>query len=126
MKFLDLSAQYKKIKKKLISNLLINFNNTDFIIGDNVKLLEKKLLKLSGSKYCISCANGTDALSIALMSIDLKVNEIVFVPSFTYVSTAESVSQLRGIPFFVDVSKDDYNIDIKSLEASIKIAKKKI
>lgn len=125
MKFIDLSSQYKKIEKNLVNNLSINFKNTDFIMGDNIKLLEKKLLKLSGSKYCITCANGTDALSIALMSIDLKVNEVVFVPSFTYVSTAESVSQLRGKPFFVDVSKDDYNIDIKSLEASIKTAKKK-
>ncbi len=125
MKFIDLNNQYKKIKLNLLKKLKINLKNTDFIIGKNVKLLEKKLLEFSGSKYCISCANGTDALTLALMSINLNQNEIVFVPSFTYVSTAESVAQIGGKPFFVDVDKLSYNIDTYSLEKSILDAKKK-
>ncbi len=99
-------------------------HHSQFIIGPEVKELEKKLAAYCGAKHAIGCANGTDALTIALMAFDLKADEVVFTPSFTYVATAEAICILRGIPYFVDVDST-FNISIESLEESILDAKSK-
>lgn len=99
-------------------------HHSQFIIGPEVKELEKKLAAYCGAKHAIGCANGTDALTIALMAFDLKADEVVFTPSFTYVATAEAICILRGIPYFVDVDST-FNISIESLKESILDAKSK-
>lgn len=125
MKFIDLQKQYKKIEIPLKKNLIKTLESGNYIMGEEVKSIEKKLSIYSGTNYAISCANGTDAITLSLMALGLKKDDVVFVPSFTYISTAEAVAQLGGIPFFVDINKKDYNICLDSLEESIKFAKKK-
>ena len=125
MKFFDLTEQYKKISNKLKIELLKNFRNCDFIQGENVKILEKKLLNYTNSKYCISCANGTDAIKLALKSLDLNKNSYVIVPSYTWISTASSVVECGYKPLFCDVNIDTFLIDVNEINKIVKYAKKK-
>ena len=77
-------------------------------MGPEVIELEEKLSKYTGAKYSISCASGTDALLLALMAADIGTNDIVFCPAFTFPATAEVISLLGAIPYFVDVEKDTF------------------
>ena len=125
MKFFDLREQQKKISKNLNKEIRKNFLNGDFIQGDNVKTLEKKLLRFTNSDYCLTCANGTDAIKIALKSLNIKKNSYVIVPSYTWISTASSVVEAGLKPFFCDVNIDTFLIDISKLKNAIKFAKQK-
>ena len=87
-----------------------NIEKGDFILGSNVYALERKLAKLTKSKYCISCSSGTDALLMSLMSLNVKQNDIIFTTVYSYISTAEVISILGAIPVFVDVDEETYNI----------------
>ena len=120
MEFIDLKAQYKKLKDKIDNNIQKVITNTDFISGPEVKELEDKLAEYVGRKYCVTCANGTDALTIAMRVLDVKPNDAVFVPSFTFYSTAEVVSLEGATPIFVDVDERTFNMDVKKLEKAIK------
>ena len=92
-------------------------------MGPEVKELEADLKKFTGSKFALTCANGTDALTLALMAWNIGPGDAVFVPSFTYVATAEAPAQLGATPFFVDVNEHDFNINIESLKQAIVDAK---
>jgi len=119
MEFRDLKRQYNKIENQInsaIKNVLIN---TDFISGSQVKLLENRLADYVGVKHCITCANGTDALSLVLMAWDIKSGEAIFVPSFTFFATAEVVSLRGATPVFVDVDHKTFNMDYLDLERKI-------
>ena len=120
MEYIDLKAQYKELKDKIDSNIQKVINNAEFISGPEVKELEEKLAEYVGRKYCITCANGTDALTIAMRVLDVKQNDAVFVPSFTFYSTSEVVSLEGATPIFVDVDERTFNIDVKKLEKAIK------
>lgn len=120
MEYIDLKAQYKELKDKIDSNIQKVINNAEFISGPEVKELEEKLAEYVGRKYCITCANGTDALTIAMRVLDVKPNDAVFVPSFTFYSTSEVVSLEGATPIFVDVDERTFNIDVKKLEKAIK------
>ena len=124
MEFIDLKKQYKVLKKNIDKNIKKVLIDGKYIMGEEVKELEKKLAKYVGVKYCATCANGTDALQIALMCYDVKPGDCVFVPSFTFFSTAEIVSLLGATPIFVDSDPRTFNMDIKSLEEAIKNVKK--
>ena len=78
---------------------------------EEVKKLEAELAQYVGAKYCITCANGTDALEIALMAFDIKEGDAVFVPTFTFYSTSEVVSLRGATPIFIDVDERTFNID---------------
>ena len=125
IEFFDLNKQYKKISRVIGKDLNINFTKGDFIQGENVKLLEKKLLKFTSSKYCLSCANGTDAIKIAINSLSLKKNTYIIIPSYTWISTASSVIESGLKPIFCDIDLKTFVIDSYSLEKCIKYAKKK-
>ena len=125
MKFFDLSKQYKKISKLLKTELYKNFTNGDFIQGKNVRIFENEILKFTNSKYCLSCANGTDAIKIAIKSLNLKKNSYVIVPSYTWISTASSVVESGLKPIFCDVNIDSFVIDKENLKKCIKFAKNK-
>lgn len=97
-------------------------SSEQFIMGKEVTELESKLSKNIGYKHGIACANGTDALMLALMALGLKKDEVVFTPSFTFIATAEAIAILGGTPYFVDVTSD-FNISIASLKVAIQDAK---
>ncbi len=125
MNFFNLNRQYKLIKKKLLKNLRVNFENGDFIQGNNVKKLETTLLKFSKSDFCLSCANGTDALRIALNATNLPKKSYVIVPSYTWISTVSSVVESGMTPIFCDVNKDDFLLSYEKIKNTINFAKKK-
>jgi len=119
MEFRDLKAQYSKYKKEIdesISNVLLASN---FISGNEVEELEKRLANFVGVKHCITCANGTDAMSLVLTAWGIKQGDAVFVPDFTFFATAEVVSLVGATPIFVDVDRETFNIDTVQLEKKI-------
>lgn len=119
MEFRDLKSQYKKYKTEIDKAMINVATNTNFISGNQVKELEKSLAEYVGVKHCITCANGTDALTLMMMVWDIKDGDAVFVPDFTFFASGEVVSFEGATPIFVDVDKDTFNIDIKKLEESI-------
>ncbi|WMV72407.1 DegT/DnrJ/EryC1/StrS family aminotransferase [Xenorhabdus griffiniae] len=119
MQFTDLAAQQLKIKDKIDGNIQKVLAHGKYILGPEVSELEEKLVEYTGAKYCITCANGTDALQIALMAIGIKPGDEVITPGFTYIATAETVALLGGIPVYVDVKPTSYNLDPGLLEAAI-------
>ena len=119
MEFIDLKAQYAKLKDKIDNNIKNVISNAHFISGPEVNELEEKLAKYVGRKYCVTCGNGTDALTIAMRVLDVKKGDAVFVPTFTFYSTSEVVSLEGAIPIFVDVDERTFNIDAIKLEKAI-------
>ena len=120
MQFRDLKYQYQVLKEDIDAAMLKVASACNFISGKQVKELEEELAGYVGAKHCISCANGTDALSLAMMAWGIKEGDAVFVPDFTFFSTGEIVSFAGATPVFVDVDLDTYNISIDSLEMKIK------
>ncbi|MCI1720015.1 MAG: DegT/DnrJ/EryC1/StrS family aminotransferase [Bacteroidales bacterium] len=127
MKMVDLFGQYGKIKKEINSGIQNVIDTSAFIHGPEVSQFENNLAQYLNAKHVISCANGTDALQIALMALDLKRGDEVIVPAFTYVSTAEVIGLLGLVPVMVDVCHDTFNIatDNVSLENIEKALTKK-
>lgn len=117
--FIDLVTQQKTIRKEIDAAIKQVLDHGQYIMGPEVREFEKKLSEFTGSKYSFTCANGTDALTIVLMAWGIGPGDAVFVPSFTYVATAEAPAQLGATPFFVDVCKDSFNIDIDSLKQAL-------
>lgn len=120
MEFIDLKEQYKRLKKEINDNITKVLDDGNYIMGEEVKILEKELAEYVGCKYCATCANGTDALSIAAMALDIKAGDAVFVPTFTFYATAEIVSFAGATPIFIDVDERTFNIDTLKLEKAIK------
>lgn len=119
MEYRDLKMQYQNNRNAINMAVQEVMANGQFIGGEPIKQLEDKLADYVGVKHCISCANGTDALQLALMSWGVGVGDAVFVPDFTFFSTAEVVPWVGATPIFVDVEQDTYNISVKSLEKAI-------
>lgn len=115
----DLIAQYKKIKPEVDSAILNVMETAQFINGPEVKAFQSELEAYLGVKHVIPCANGTDALQIALMALGLKPGDEVISPSFTFIATTEVIALLGLKPIFVDVEKDSFCIDPAKLEAAI-------
>lgn len=119
MEFRDLKQQYQLHKKEIDEAMQLVVNNADFISGSPVGRLEMVLAKYVGVKHCITCANGTDALQLALMAWGVGKGDVVFVPDFTFFSSGEVVPLVGATPVFVDIDADTYNISPKSLETAI-------
>lgn len=120
MQFIDLAAQYSHLKTKIDRRIQDVLNHGAYIMGPEVFELEEKLADYVGVKHAISCANGTDALSLAMMSLDIKAGDAVFCPTFTFFATAEAVAFVGANPIFVDSDIDTYNICVVNLEKQIK------
>lgn len=120
MEFRDLKTQYQKYKEEIDSAINEVITNANFIGGREVKELEEQLAEYVGVKHCISCANGTEAMTLLMMAWDIKEGDAVFVPDFTFFSTGEVVSFRGATPIFVDVNRDTFNIDTVKLENAIK------
>lgn len=123
MQFRDLKQQYKVLKEDIDKAMVTVASNCNFINGSEVVELEKSLAEYVGVKHCVTCANGTDALSLALMAWEIGEGDAVFVPDFTFFSSGEIVSLCGATPVFVDVDKETYNISVESLEIAIKKVK---
>ena len=119
IKFLDLFKQDKNIHKSILNKINRLFKKGDFILGKEVELFEKNFSKFCGSKYAISCANGTDALILALKSLNLPKNSEVLIPAMTYCSTAFAVIESNLNPILVDTEKLSSTVDIKELKKKI-------
>ncbi len=122
-KFIDLVTQQDRIRPYLEEAIKKVLDHGQYVMGPEVKELEADLKKFTGSKFALTCANGTDALTLALMAWNIGPGDAVFVPAFTYVATAEAPAQLGATPFFVDVNEHDFNINIESLKQAIVDAK---
>ncbi len=121
--FIDLKSQYELISEKIKGSIDVVLGHGNFINGPEVTEFETNLKSYTSVKHAITCANGTDALAIALLALKIQPHDAVFVPSFTYIASAESIALVGGVPYFVDVG-EDYNICSKSLEIAIDDAKK--
>ena len=119
MQFIDLHAQYLQLKEEIATNIQKVLDHGKYIMGPEVAELEKELAEYVGVKHCITCANGTDALQMVLMAWGVKEGDAVFVPSFTFMSTAEVVSLEGATPVFTDIELDTFNMCADSLEKQI-------
>ena len=119
MQFIDLAAQQARIKDKIDANIQKVLAHGQYILGPEVTELEEKLAALTGSKHCITVANGTDALQIAQMAFGIGPGDEVITPGFTYIATAETVALLGAKPVYVDVCPKTYNLDPTKLESAI-------
>lgn len=120
MQFRDLKKQYAVLKKDIDAAMIEVAGSSAFIMGKPVKELEAGLAEYVGVKHCISCANGTDALTLALKVWNVGAGDAVFVPDFTFFSSAEVISLEGATPVFVDVDGDTFNMDASDLEQKIK------
>lgn len=119
MEFRDLRKQYIQHKEEIDSAIQGVLQNAHFIGGEPVRRLEEELAAYVGTKHCITCANGTDALQLALMAWEIGQGDAVFVPDFTFFSSAEVVPWVSAAPVFVDVDRDTLNISPQALEKAI-------
>ncbi|MCC5912515.1 MAG: DegT/DnrJ/EryC1/StrS family aminotransferase [Clostridiaceae bacterium] len=119
MEFRDLKSQYIKYKNDIDSAIQKVLINTNFIDGEEVKILEERLANYTGVKHCISCGNGTDAMTLVMMAWDIKKGDAVFVPDFTFFATGEIVSLIGATPILVDVDRNTFNINTDKLEKAI-------
>jgi dTDP-4-amino-4,6-dideoxygalactose transaminase len=120
MQFRDLAKQYEVLKHDIDQAMLTVASQSHYIMGPQVKELEEQLAAYTGVKHCLTCANGTDALTLALKAWGIGPGDAVFVPDFTFFSSAEVVALEGATPLFVDVDSTTYNIDTDSLETVIK------
>lgn len=121
--FTGLEAQATRLRSEIDANIAAVLDHGKFIMGPEVAAFEGDLSDFCGAKHSMGVANGTDALQIALMALGLLPGDRVFVPSFTYTATAEVILILGGIPVFVDVDSDSFNIDCGDLERKIAATK---
>jgi UDP-2-acetamido-2-deoxy-ribo-hexuluronate aminotransferase len=119
MEFCDLKSQYQRLKADIDAGIQRVLDHGQYILGPEVAELEEKLTAYTGAKYCITVANGTDALQIAQMALDIGPGDEVITPGFTYIATAETVALLGARPVYVDIDPRTYNLDPALLEAAI-------
>ncbi|MEH7437957.1 DegT/DnrJ/EryC1/StrS family aminotransferase [Neobacillus drentensis] len=116
---LDLTEQYQELKAEILPALDEVMSKAHFILGDNVKKLEKDVAEYSNSKHGIGVANGSDALNISLLGCGVQPGDEVIVPSFTFFATAGAVARMGATPVFVDIDPKTFNIDPNEIEKAI-------
>lgn len=119
MQFIDLAAQQARIKDKIDAGIASVLAHGKYILGPEVQELEDKLAAYTGAKYCITVANGTDALQIAQMVLGIGPGDEVITPGFSYIATAETVALLGAKPVYVDIDPKTYNLNPSLLEDAI-------
>lgn len=115
----DLKTQYAHIAKEIDEAVLAVIRSTQFIKGPEVAAFESELAEYLGAKHVIGCANGTDALQIAMMALNFQPGDEIIVPAFTYVATAEVIALLGLVPVMVDVDPNTFNVRLSDLENAI-------
>jgi dTDP-4-amino-4,6-dideoxygalactose transaminase len=119
MQFRDLKTQYNVLKDEMDKAILDVVASSAYVMGPKIKEMETAFADYVGTKHCIACNSGTDALLLALKAWDVKPGDAVFVPSFTFFASAEVIAMQGATPVFVDVDKDTFNIDVADLERKI-------
>ncbi|MEV9547240.1 DegT/DnrJ/EryC1/StrS family aminotransferase [Aliarcobacter butzleri] len=117
--FANLQYQHQLYKDEIENAILKVTRNCNFIMGNEVQELEKSLQEFTGAKYAVSCSNGTDALLLAMMALDIKPGDEVITTPFTFIATAEMIAFLGAIPVFVDIDEKTYNINPDLIEEKI-------
>ncbi len=124
IEFVDLKKQRARIGDKIDAGIRRVLDHGQFILGPEVKTLEANMQEYLGVKHAIACSNGTDAIALALMTKGVKPGDAIFLPSFTFASTAEVVAWMGASAVFIDVHADTFNMDVASLERGLDTAKK--
>jgi UDP-2-acetamido-2-deoxy-ribo-hexuluronate aminotransferase len=119
IQMVDLKKQYQRLKVDIDESIAAILKDSKFIKGPNTKVFEAELAQYLSCHEVIACANGTDALQIALMALDLKQGDEVIVPAFTYVATAEVIGLLGLTPVMIDVNPDTFNVNKEQIEEAI-------
>jgi len=117
--FANLQLQYQKYKTKIDTNIHKILNKSNYILGEEINILEEQLEKFSGAKHAITCSSGTDALMLAIMAIDIQPGDEIITTPFTWISTAEIIALLKAKPVFVDIEPDTFNINVNLIEGVI-------
>lgn len=117
--FANLQLQYQTYKDKIDDNIQAILNKSNYILGEEVDILEKELQNFTGAKYAIACSSGTDALLLALMALDIQPDDEIITTPFTWISTAEMMALIKAKPVFVDIEPDTCNMDANLIEAAI-------
>ncbi|MCG9881747.1 MAG: aminotransferase class I/II-fold pyridoxal phosphate-dependent enzyme, partial [Bacteroidia bacterium] len=126
IQMVDLKGQYSHIKDEIDSAIQDVINQGQFIKGKQIADFEQNLAKCLQVKHVITCANGTDALQIAMMALNLSPGDEIIIPTFTYAATAEVAALLGLIPVFVDVNSNTFTIDTTQIEKCISVRTKAI
>lgn len=121
--FIDLAQQQSKIRNNIDTAIKKVLDHGKYIMGPEVQELEQQLSSFCNAKHSITCANGTDALTLALLALNVNPGDAILVPSFTFAATAEVVALAQAIPIFIDSKPDTYNIDPNSILSGIETAK---
>lgn len=119
MDFIDLKGQYQRLKAEIDAGIRRVLDHGQYILGPEVAELEERLAAYTGTTHCITVANGTDALQIALMALGVGPGDEVITPGFTYIATAEAVALLGARPVYVDIDPRTYNVDPARLPAAL-------
>ena len=117
--FANLQLQYQTYKEEIDSNIQKILDKSNYILGDEVVILEKELQKFTGANYCITCSSGTDAILLALMALDTKPEDEIITTPFTWISTGEMIALLKAKPVFVDIEPDTFNLNSNLIESAI-------
>ncbi|MEY8200571.1 MAG: DegT/DnrJ/EryC1/StrS family aminotransferase [Colwellia sp.] len=117
--FANLQHQYQLYKKDIDANIQKVLNNSNYIMGEEVRQLEGELENFTKAKHAITCSSGTDALLLAMMAIDIQPGDEVITTAFSFIATAETIALLKAKPVFVDIEESTFNIDASKIEAAI-------
>ena len=117
--FIDLNKQYRRLEPEILAAIKKVLEHGNYILGPEVKELETGLAEFIGSKYCLGCSNGTDALLMALMAYDVTAGDAVITTPFTFFATPETIALTGTTPVFSDIDPDTYNMDPDKLEQTI-------
>ena len=126
MNFIDLARQQKEIRSNIDKRIKSVLDSGKYILGDEVKDFENQLSDFCGSKHAIGCSNGTDAIMLALMALDIGPGDAVITVPFTYIATIEAIAAVGATPILVDVYDSTFNIDINKIEEAIRNSEKNI
>ena len=119
MEFVDLKTQYQEYQSEIDAGIRKVLEHGRFILGPEVQELEQKLAEFAGAAHCITCANGTDALQIALMALGIGPGDEVITPAFSYIATAEAIALLGARPVYTDIDPRTFNLDPAHIERAI-------
>ena len=117
--FANLQHQYQLYKADIDANIQTVLNKSNYIMGEEVQQLEAELSLFTGTNHAITCSNGTDALLLAMMAMDIKPDDEIITTPFTFISTAETIALMKAKPVFVDIDEQIFNIDPSKIEAAI-------
>jgi UDP-2-acetamido-2-deoxy-ribo-hexuluronate aminotransferase len=117
--FANLPYQYQLYKEEIDRAIHTVLDNSNYIMGEEVRELEENLKKFTGAKYAITCSSGTDALLLSMMALGVQAGDEVITTPFTFIATAETIALLGAIPVFVDIDEESYTIDPLKIEAKI-------